>query len=159
MANLYEIEQALLDCIDTETGEILDFSAFEQLLMEKDTKIEQMALWVKNLNSDAEAFKKEKEVFADKEKAAKAKVESLKKYLDMVLQGNKFSTPKVQITYRKSVSTEVDNEFIEWAQKNNCDLLKIKEPEPNKTAIKELITSGTDVPFARVLENSNIQIK
>lgn len=46
---LYEIEQAIMDCIDEETGEIIDLERLNQLMMDKQKKIEGVALWVKNL--------------------------------------------------------------------------------------------------------------
>lgn len=57
---LYEIEQAIMDCIDEETGEIIDLERLNQLMMDKQKKIEGVALWVKNLEADEAAFKKEK---------------------------------------------------------------------------------------------------
>ena len=40
MANIYEINQAILDCIDPETGEVLDMEALEQLQMDRVQKAE-----------------------------------------------------------------------------------------------------------------------
>lgn len=91
---LYEIdsalEAALEKAFDPETGELIDEAAFEQteaLQLARDAKIENVALWIKNLNSDAEALKAEKEAFAAREKAAKNKAESLKRWLAFALVG------------------------------------------------------------------------
>ena len=46
---LYEIDAALAALMDPETGEIADIAAFEQLQMDRQTKIENVALWRKNL--------------------------------------------------------------------------------------------------------------
>lgn len=43
MASLYEIEQSILDCIDTETGEIIDAEKLNELMLEKEVKIENVA--------------------------------------------------------------------------------------------------------------------
>ena len=64
MANLYEINQAITECIDNETGEIIDVEKLEELQLEREAKIENVALWYKNLLSDAEAYKAEKNAFA-----------------------------------------------------------------------------------------------
>ena len=45
---LYEIDSSLMSLVDEETGEILDKEAFDAVVMERDTKIENVALWVKN---------------------------------------------------------------------------------------------------------------
>ena len=89
---LYEIEQAIMDCIDEETGEIIDLERLNQLMMDKQKKIEGVALWVKNLEADEAAFKKEKEVFDERQKAAAKKKERLMMWLTGVLNGQIFST-------------------------------------------------------------------
>lgn len=65
---LYEILEKLENCItidegalDTATGEIIDFDALDALELERDTKIENIACWIKNLTSDAEQLKSEKQ--------------------------------------------------------------------------------------------------
>ncbi len=154
MATLYEIDEAMLQCIDLETGEIVDFEKLNQLQMERDEKIEKVALWYKNLLSDAEAFKVEKNNFADKEKSAKNKAESLKKYLDYALQGEKFKTTRVNVTYRKSQSVECED--INRVPK---DYLRYKDPELDRTAVRQAFKEGTEVPGCSLMEKQNIQIK
>lgn len=59
MRTLYEIDADIVNCIDTETGEILDFDSLDALNMERDAKIEGVALYVKQLQAEAEAIKAE----------------------------------------------------------------------------------------------------
>ena len=54
--NLYEIDAAITALVDPETGEISDFDAFDQLSMARDQKIENIALYYKNLVADAAAY-------------------------------------------------------------------------------------------------------
>lgn len=161
MANLYEIDQEILSCIDLETGEILDVEKLNQLQMERDLKIEKVALWLKNLSADAEAYKAEKESFAEKEKAAKNKIEKLKDWLSYATGQQKFQTTKVQISFRKSEVVEIQDEaaFIAYAQKQRDDLLTYKEPTVNKTAIKAAIKDGQEIDFCSIIEKQNIQVK
>lgn len=154
MSALYEIDNAILSCIDMETGEILDSDKLEELQMERDQKIENIALWYKNLISDAEAYKAEKNSFADKEKVAKNKAESLKKYLDYALAGDKFKTVRVNISYRRSESVECED-INEVPQ----DYVVYAEPKLDKTAIKQAIKAGEKVQGCEVVEKQNIQIK
>jgi hypothetical protein len=159
---LYEINQAILDTIDPETGEIVDIEKLSELQMEREQKLESVALWVKNLNAEAEAYKAEKEAFAEREKAAKNKAESLKKWLVYALNGEKMSTQKVAISFRKSESVEIEDEerVITFAQKNGRDdLLSYKAPTVNKSAIKAVIKTGKEIPGAVLVEKQNIQIK
>lgn len=162
MASLYEIEQSILDCIDTETGEIIDAEKLNELMIEREVKIENVALWVKNLLSDADAFKAEKDAFAEREKAARNKAENLKQWLSMALEGQKFSTSKVQISFRKSEAVEIDDEekFVNWAQKHGRDdLLNYKEPTVNKSAIKQALKLNAELQGVHIEQKNNIQIK
>ena len=111
MATLYEIDRAILDCIDAETGEIIDANALAALSMERDEKIENVALWYKNLVSDAAQYKAEKDAFAAKEKAAKNKAESLKRFLDNALAGSSYKSPRVAVTFRKSEQIVVEDVY------------------------------------------------
>lgn len=154
MANLYEINNAIMQCFDTETGEIVDYEAFEKLQMERDQKIENVALWYKNLVSDAAAYKAEKESFAEREKAAKAKAESLKKYLDTALDGNGFKTTRVAVTYRSSEAVVVDDVFSVGNK-----YLKYGDPTVDKAAVKKALKAGEKIDGVHLEERNNISIK
>ena len=86
---LFEIDERLAACVkinddqavDTETGEVIDIEAVEALEMERDAKIENIGLWIKDLTAQAEAIKAEKNKLAEREKSAKNKVERLKEFL------------------------------------------------------------------------------
>ena len=41
---LYEIDEAIMACIDAETGEIIDADKLDKLTMERDAKIENVDL-------------------------------------------------------------------------------------------------------------------
>lgn len=152
--NLYEIDQEIMNCVDMETGEIIDSVRLDELQMDRDTKIENIACWIKNLNADAEAFKAEKQSFADRQKAAENKAESLKKYLANYLAGQKFSTPKVAISFRKTSSVNVTD-----VSQLPEEFLKFADPTPDKTAIKNAIKAGTTVAGAEIVEGQSISIK
>ena len=156
---LYEIPQAIEELIDPETGEITDEMALEKLTESYENGIEYLALEVKNLVAEANALKAEKESFAKRQKAAENAAARLKSYISFLLGGQKFKTDKVAISYRKSVKTEVDDEFLDWAMTNGEEYLKYSNPEVNLTAIKEAIQSGVYVPHALLVENNNIQIR
>lgn len=61
---LYEINEQIMACIDNETGEIIDTDKLNELQIAKDEKIENLALWYKDLLAEANALKEEKETFA-----------------------------------------------------------------------------------------------
>lgn len=151
--NLYEIDREILACIDYETGEILDSQRLEMLEMEKEKKVENVALWIKNLEAEAVALKKEKDSFAQREKSAKNKIESLKKYLGNALQGQKFQTTKCAISFRSSTTLEMSE--------------KAKIPEEfkkysfvlDKTKMKEALKNGANYKGFWLQKKQNISIK
>ena len=157
--NLYEINSKILECIDGETGEILNDDLLTQLELLRKDKIEGICLYIKNLEAENVALKNEIDVFTERKRKNETKIKNLTKYVDSVLQGEKFKTSKTEVIYRKSKSVEVDNIFIDWAKEYNPDLLSFKEPTPNKTKIKKLLESGEELEFARIVENNNINIK
>ena len=61
MPTLYEIDSAICGCVDADTGEIINEEMLSALLMERNAKLENVALWVKNLESDAAAIKAERD--------------------------------------------------------------------------------------------------
>lgn len=152
--NLYEINRAILECVDMETGEIIDFEKLEQLQCDRDTKVENIACWIKNLLSDADQLKQEADKLLQRKKAAENKADSLKRYLSIFLDGEKFKTAKVSVSYIRSKSVDVyDTSLIPE------EYLRYKDPEPNKTALKEALETGVNIPGAQILTKQNIVIK
>lgn len=154
---LYEIDNAILECVDLETGEIIDCERLEQLQMAFDEKVENIACWIKDLSAEAKAIKEEKDNLCQRQRAAENKAQSLKNYLSFALNGSKFKTPKVSISYRRSEAIEINDigdipaEFIKP---------RVLRPEDaSKTDIKEAIKSGQDVPGAVLVEKNNIQVR
>ena len=63
MRKLYEIRADIEDCIlnatDPETGELVDTEQLDKLMVEHDTKIENVALYIKDSRAEAAAIKAE----------------------------------------------------------------------------------------------------
>ena len=156
---LYEIDNAILECIDLETGEIIDTEQLDKLQMERDTKLENVACWIKDLKAEAEALKNEKQALAERQRVAENKAESLKKWLAYALQGEKFKTPKCAISFRKSEAVEVTDEGLNNLMKEHDELLTYKAPEPNKTKIKQALKDGLSVEGVQLVQNISTIIK
>ena len=152
--NLFQIDEEIMSCVDMETGEIVDTERLEQLQMDRDTKIENIACWIKNLLSDAEALKAQKQAFADRQKAAENKVQSLKKWLTEALAGEKFKTTRVAVSFRKTKSVQVEDIW-----KLDDSFVKYAEPTPDKAAIKKAIEAGQKVAGATLVENVSCSVK
>lgn len=159
--SLYEInaqiEQAWSAAVDPETGEIISdeaAQAVEQLTMAREDKIENLALYYKNLTAEAKALKNEKLALEARQSAAEKKAESIKKYLASSMNGEKYKSEKVAISWRKSESVSVDeNAFLP------DDYMTFKEPVPNLTAIKKALKAGEKIDGATLTSSNNIQIK
>ena len=156
---IYEIDQAIMECVDLETGEIIDTEQLDKLQMERDTKLENVACWIKDLKAEAEALKNEKQALAERQRVAENKAESLKKWLAYALQGEKFKTPKCVISFRKSEAVEVTDEGLNNLMKEHDELLTYKAPEPNKTAIKQALKDGLSVTGVQLVQNISTIIK
>ena len=150
---LYEIDQRILDLIDTESGEIADMEAFEMLQMERDRKLEGIALAYKNFSAEAKALGEQKKSFADREKAALNKAERCRKLLERGLAGQKMETPMVAVSYRKSTAVEItDLDALPFAY-------TVTEIKPDKERITAALKNGENVPGAEFVTRQNIQIK
>lgn len=161
---LFDIDERLAACVkldesrvvDTESDEIIDLEAIAALEMERDKKIENLGCWYKNLLAEAEALKAQKNAFAEREKAKKAKAESLKGFLGRYLNGKKFETAKVAMSFRKSEAVEFDAKCIGDVPE---EFLKFKDPELDKVAVKKAIKAGETVPGCELVQRQNLQIK
>ena len=161
---LFDIDERLAACVkldesrvvDTESGEIIDLEAIAALEMERDKKIENLGCWYKNLLADAEALKAQKNAFAEREKAAKAKAESLRGFLGRYLNGKKFESAKVAMSFRKREAVEFDAKCIGDVPE---EFLKFKDPELDKVAVKKAIKAGETVPGCELVARQNLQIK
>ena len=143
------------DHVDTETGEVLTKEAVDELNMAKEEKIESCLLFVKNMNAEASAIKEEIDKLTARMKAAKNKAEWCKEYVAGVLAGEKFKTAKVSVSYRTSESVELQGELIDVPHR----FLRVKPAELDKTAVKEALKAGEEVPGCVLVTKQNMQIK
>jgi hypothetical protein len=154
---IYEIDDAIRALVD-EDGEIGDYEAFEALQMERDAKVENTGLWIKELLAEADAIKKERDALKEREDAAKRKAERLKELLGYALGGEKFKTARLVISWRESEAVEVTPECEAWCREHG-EFLREKPPEIDKAAIKNALKQGGAVIGASLVKRQNIQIK
>lgn len=155
---IFEIDEAIDNCLDAETGEF-DEARFNELQQQRDEKIEYLIKKYKNHEAMAEAIKLQKKIFEERQKREERNAESLKQFLIRALNGQRFKTAEVEVGFRKSKSVEFGDDFINWCQNNDRDdLLTYKDPTVSKTAVKKALEAGENVP-AVIVENLNISIK
>ena len=154
-----QIEELLAET-DPETGEILfDPEQLNALMLEKEAATEDLALGYKNLTAEAAAIRAEAGALTERARKVERMAENAKRYLAMMLNGEKFKTARVSVGYRSSSRVDLAENFLVWAKENAPRLLREKEPEADKSEIKRLLKTGVTVPYATLVEESNIQIR
>jgi hypothetical protein len=165
MRALYEIDQEILDCVDMETGEILDTEKLDALQMERERKLEGVALWVKDLKAEADAVKAEADKLTARKKALDNKIESIKAWLLFALDGEKLKTPRCNVyqTHSQRVAIVGDEkDLIAWLERNTEDpreFIRYKEPELKRDEIKKTLKDGVKIPGAVLEETESVVIK
>lgn len=158
--NLYEINDEILRILSEnvdENGEITEkgLETLSALQMEKEQKIENVILWIKDLKSENVAIKAEIDGFKARLKSNESKITTLEKWLIEATEGRKFSTSRCQITFRSSTAVEILD-----IDKIPEGFTRIKtEISPDKVKIKAVLQSGGDVAGATLKSNRNLIIK
>ena len=155
---LFEIDKAIQDFefeVDEETGEILNPNALEELEMAREQKIENVGLYIKNLEAEATAVENQEKIFADRKKRIRKKIEGLKGFLGYALQGEKFKTDRVEMSFRKSESVLVKDEYL--IPDEYCDFTVMRKP--NKKNIKDALKHGKELMGVELVEKQNVQIR
>lgn len=166
--SLYEISERYYEFMKAvEDGDIPQEAVNDTLMLlneEANEKIDNCACYIKNLLAEAEAIKAEEKALMERRKAKENAAERIKKSIDymMNLQGkDKFETARNRISYRKSEQLVILDElqFIHWAEQNADGFLNYKDPDINKTTIKNAIKAGEKIPFTSIVTKQNLQIK
>ena len=167
--NIYEIDRAIRELIessiDPETGElVVDPEQFDALQMERETKIENTVLLLKNVRAEITAIKTEEAAMEDRRKAKERFAKRLEGLVRYATAGERFETARASVQFRKTPEkAEIDEgceaQLIEWARRENSGLLWFKDPELNKTAIKAALKAGDNIPFARLTSGTSMVIK
>ena len=163
MANIYEIDAALMALVDPETGEISDWEAFEQLQMAREAKIENVACWYKNLIAEANAIKAEEDKLKERRQSVERQAENKLQYLRDHLAGQNFKSARCAVTFRKTpAAVQMDDPecVIHWAETNgHFDCLKYTAPEISKKGIADLLKSGIEVPGAQLVQGVSMGVR
>lgn len=159
-----EIKRILAERVDPETGEIASeaWDELSALQAERTWKLENVALAIKNVSADAKAFREEEKKFSVWRKASERQAERLSEFLARELDGEKLTTERVRVTFRKVNAVDVENPVLATAYLRNqgyTDCIREKEPEIDKAAVKRLLGVGVDVPGIRMEERLSMQVK
>jgi len=152
---LYEIYQAILDCIDDDTGEVIDVDRLNQLAIDRHIKIDNIISLYKQFAAEVVAIDNEVKSLVERQKRKINKSESLKQWLSDILNGSKFESPRNFVSWRRSDEVNIiDETKIPGEYKTEKTETCI-----NKSDIKKAIKSGVTVDGAALVHKNNIQIK
>ena len=152
---LYEIDEALAECFDPETGEIVDIDSYEGLQGERDKKIEGIACIIKNRQALIDALKAEKKRMDERIATLENQNDNTKAFLDSVLDGHRFETEKAVCSYRKGTRVDITD-----MSKIPDEYMNVKtEYAPMKTAIKQALKDNKEVPGCALIETNNLSVK
>ena len=165
MRKLYEIdkdiEDLIAESIDPETGELVIDERLDILQLERETKLESVILYYKDVVAELEAVLKEIKTLEDRADSLANTRDGLRGYLTKALDGKKFSTPRCEANFRKSESVETDDEFCEWAVgAGRYEFVIHKEYDhADKTKIRTFLKNGGELEHCKLVEKNNITIK
>lgn len=159
---IYEIDQRILALADPETGEILDYAAFDALLMEREKKQEGMALWHKNLMAEVKALKAEIDTLNARRSAAEHNAARLANLLEKSLDGEKLSTPRVEVRYHSSSALSVQDasSAAKWLEDmGHADMVTYDAPKIDKRAVASLVKAGEIVPGVELVQRRSMIVR
>jgi DNA mismatch repair ATPase MutS len=169
MASLYEIDsniKSILDSVLDQTDENGEFTgdiesiyaSLEELQEAREAKMENIALYAKNLTAEALAIKNEENILADRRKRLERKCERLEGILMqsiLINGGTKASSARYEASVRYYDETKIIDET-----KIPEEFIKVKTTKsPDKVAIKTAIKAGQAVEGAEIESVPHIKIK
>lgn len=153
--------QALLDELYDEDGVVNDDAEAEldELEEARPVKIEACLLWVKNQRAMAEQIRKEELALAERRRRYEASADWTEKYVARHLAGERFETPKVLATFRKSKAVELDEGAEEHWTREQFDHFCQWTYKVAKAELKKALEAGEEVPGARIVERQNMTVR
>ena len=157
---LYEYTDAIKDviergfCFDADTGEIMfDRENLDELRASYEDKLEACALYVKDLQAEAEAIKDEERRLAERRKAKEKRAEHMKAYILGNMRGKSFETARVQLKSRASERVQVELDRLPESY------ITVKETKSaDKAAIKRALKGGEEVPGAYLEQHTSLTV-
>lgn len=133
---------------------------------EFNAKAENIGVYIKQLKAEKEAIDTEIKSLRKRSAAKERQLDSLKDYLISCMDAIKLAKidePRAKISIRNNAeSAQIPNEdaFIEWAQTHDRDdLLTYHKPDISKTAIKNAIKSGDDIPGVTLGRSRSVMVR
>ena len=158
---LYQISDAIRQALDhieldEETGEILSADELHAVEAEAAEKIEATALYLRELDAEAKTAKDEADRMLARVKSMQKRSDYLKAMLlDALHATGKVKTGRVTVSIRTTKAVEI----AEGADLPEAYTTVKTTVSPNKTAIKDALSAGIEVPGCHIEERESVQIR
>ena len=126
---------------------------FAALKIAFEDKLEGVWMHIKNLQAEEDACREQRQYFDARIKTLAAEREFFEEYAGSELKGAPFKGKVGRFSWRKSEAVEVDS--LVDIPALYCDVVK----KPRLSEIKADLKAGADVPGARLVVRSNLQVK
>ena len=156
--NLYELSLAFQDVQNMDLDPEVMKDTLDSINDAIESKAENIAKLVRNLESDVSAYKEEEDRLKTKREATENKVKWLKTYLEdnMKLTGKtKFKSGMFNFSIQKNpASVNITDEKIIPGE-----FLIPQPPKVDKTSLKEILKRGIEVPGAELKQTEGLRIR
>ena len=156
--NLYELSLAFQDVQNMDLDPEVMKDTLDSINDAIESKAENIAKLVRNLESDVSAYKEEEDRLKAKRQATENKVKWLKTYLEdnMKLTGKtKFKSGMFNFSIQKNpASVNITDEKIIPGE-----FLIPQPPKVDKTSLKEILKRGIEVPGAELKQTEGLRIR
>lgn len=148
LADLDLDEQTIADTLESMSGDL-------------EVKASNVAMFARNLEATAAAIKEAEAQMAQRRKAIEKRVENVKAYILRCMESagiKKIDSPHLSL----SVKANPPSVDVFDADQLPAQFMRQKPPpppEPDKTAIKAVLTTGGEVPGARLIKGTRLEVK
>lgn len=155
----YREAAAVLDDLELDEQTIAD--TLEGLAGDLEVKATNVAMFARNLETTAAQIKEAEGQMAARRKAIEARADGLRRYLLACMQQTgiqKIESPYFRLAVRDNPAA-VD---VFDAKQLPAEFMRQPEPPPpapDKSAIKEALKAGRDVPGARLTQGQRLEVK
>lgn len=153
---IYEIDELIESCIDPETGEV-DAETLMALQMARDEKIENVALYIKDLEAQIKALKAEEDALKARRDRKTDTIDRLTEWLKMALNGQRFETARCDVRFRRSTAVKVLD--VGAIPREYMRYKPAPDPEPDKAKIKKALLEGAKIAGVGLTEGLSCTVK
>lgn len=168
-AALFDQLEAFDEIEDDAERKIVQEAWFDTLTgieTEFENKAENVAQFIKSLRAEAEDIREEEKVLAARRKAKEKRAESLIRYLMgcmKQIRREKIETAKCKLTIKKNAESvqcaDEDRLARDLLAMGRTELIRVKPPELDKTALKKALQSGEIINGAALGRTESLIIK